>query len=234
MSNTDEIVTKKKTPTVKMQNGFMVVGTVVRKVRPANSDGTILLRVAINDKTGTVSYPTIAFYGKEVCDKIDEALVITKESKPRVRIEGYIDSRRKETYSPEGGVVRRNFDWLVGERLGFAETEMEKATGIRGVGTRKAEGMNKFKIVGRVDGIYQTQNHSVTNMVVRTMGGEEISLPRVTCLGKWASYTEKELKRGDVVSVIGYFRTREFHEGERVFHNLALYANDIARIDINE
>ena len=227
IENMDFIVTEKKE--IATQNGFMIVGSVVRKFRP--KENVILLRVAVSDATGTVSHPTIAYYGKEVCDRIDSHIVITEDNKPRVRIEGYIDARRKGGRNSTSENSQKFYEWLVGTKLAFAKTAMEEATGIKGVGTRKAEGMNQIRIVGTVTGVYSIPNSSVVAVTVYTRPAQEASFPRIICLGTRAKYALENLQRYDSVSIIGYIRTREVvgENGRRQILT-GLYANDIAKL----
>lgn len=224
----ENIITEKKNVYVKKLNKIKFVGSVVRVAQYAPA--TTVLTVAVNDSNGEVQYPKIAFYGARPYKSIAEQVKITPQSKPRVTAEGYISSTGVRT--PEGKYIQRQS--FVGERLGFALTAMEEETGLKNVGHRKLESVNRATVVGTVSSIYRFETKKgskVAVLTVATCNNDNVAQSvRILCMGANVERCN-DLDYGDAVSVIGQVRTQEKTDvNNKRYTDATIYALDVDKV----
>ena len=224
----ENIITEKKSMPVKKQNKVKFVGSVVRVAQYAPA--TTVLTVAVNDSNGEVQYPKIAFYGARSFKSIGEQVKITAQSKPRVIAEGYISSTGTRT--PEGKYIQRQS--FVGEKLGFALTAMEEETGLKNVGHRKLESVNRITVVGTVSSVFRFDSKSgnkIAVLTIATCNNDNVAQSvRVICTGSNVDRCEG-LDYGDAVSVIGQVRTKEKTDANnKRYTDSTLFALDVDKV----
>lgn len=186
-------------------NQVNLTGSIVHKFRPR--PGIIILTMAVKGTAGAheVDYPNITFYGEKTADSIDETINIADKVYPFVNICGMIQTSRKET---ENGV--KFYQNVVGSSIKFTETNMERISGVKGIGTRKNESRNEVCLLGYVTNVYPIQKDGAEPPIgaivtIRTNTGKGSFFPRVTCF----SNVNKALalQRGDVVCATAALET---------------------------
>lgn len=210
-------------------NKVALTGSVVHKYRPR--DSVIILTVAVNGGMHEVDYPNVAFYGADIAENIDKAIEVSEDNYPRVRITGTVQTSRKET---DNGV--RHYQTIVGDTIARAQTQMEKATGIRGIGTRKADGENDVCLLGKITYIYPVVKDGADEptgaiLTIRTYIDGRSDFPRVACFGVRGAYA-LGLDVGDTVCVTGYLETtnRTRRDGSRGKFE-SVIATEVSKVD---
>ncbi len=221
-------------PDVKCINQVNLTGSVVHKYRPRPD--VIILTVAVSGKDiHAADYPNVVFYGEEAVENIDKNIIVEDKNFPRVTIEGIIQTSRKEQ---ENGAPKF-YQNVVGTKIFTSQTQMEKLSGIKGMGTRKAESQNDVCLMGQVTNIYPITREGADRPIgvivtMRTTNGGRTNYPRVTCFNKHVEVA-MNLQRGDVVCATGFMETtnREGADGKRVRFE-SVIATEIQKADAIE
>lgn len=225
----EEVIIAAKESNIQYINKFELTGSVVHKFRPRPD--IMILTVAVKGRSvHDADYPNVAFYGEAQADAIDRNVIVEDRNYPRVRITGTIQTSRRET--DEGA---RSFQNFVGKSIVRTQTAMEQLTGMRGLGSRKAESTNDVCLMGVVTNVRRITRADSDRVIgvsvtIRTNLDGHANFPRVTCFNGSVP-AALELERGDAVCAVGFIETstRE-REGERIKLE-SVIATEIVKID---
>lgn len=218
----EEIIAEKNE--VRCVNTFEFVGSVVHKYRP--NPEVIVLTVALKGRDiHEADYPNVAFYGKETADLVDNSIRVEKDSYPRVRIVGNVQTSRKVI---DGKMTYyQNF---IGSKIRLASNTMETLSGVRGLGKRKAESQNDVCLMGEVYNVYmitrEGRDKPLGAIVTLRCHTDHVNYPRVSCFGRMMNVAS-ELQRGDVVCVTGFAETQFREANGRRVRLESIIANEI-------
>lgn len=229
----DKVIATTEQKDIECINKFVATGSVVHKYRPRAD--VIILTVAVNgSEIHEVDYPNIAFYGESVVDAVDKAVVVPEgkdRNYPRVRIEGHVQTSRKQTDS--GTKFYQNF---IGTTIAKAQTKMEQQTGRAGLGSHKADSENVVSLLGEVVNIFPITKEDAdrpigVNVTLKTVINGRTNFPRVSCFNGRVN-SAMSLRNGDVACVIGYMETanRTNSDGTRTRFE-SIIASEIAKVD---
>ena len=224
-----EVIASKR-PEIDCINVVKLTGSVVHKYRPRPD--VIILTVAVTGKDiHEADYPNVVFYGDEA-ESIDKGIVVEEKNYPRVSIEGIIQTSRKEL--PDGTV--RFYQNVVGTSISRTQTNMEKLSGLRGVGSRKVESENDVCIMGRVTNVYPITREGADRPIgaivtMRTVVNGRVNYPRVTCFNKHVE-AAMNLKRDDIVCATGFMETtnRDGADGKRLRYE-SVIATELQKVE---
>lgn len=209
-------------------NKVNLTGSVVHKYRP--KPDVIILTVAVKGEAiHEADYPNVAFYGDNV-ELIDKTIMVDGRNYPRVRIEGSVQTTRKQT--DDGARFYQN---IVGYSIVRTQTRMEMLSGKRGIGSRKADSTNEVCVLGTVANVFPiTKNDQPIGAIVtlRTQTDGRTNFPRITCFGGQGAKA-LTLKKGDTVCATGFLETtKRTREDGSVLRFESIIATEI--VDINE
>ena len=219
------------------KNEIKLTGSVVKKI--FRGDNVAILTLAVREPNDEkVNYPDITFYGEDVIKSIDEGIVITDDSKPRVTVYGKIETSKKE-YDGKP----RYFQNFVGTQLEFAKTRMESLSGVEGIGAHRAIAENTACLIGRVVNVKEITDKDDkvigTTLTVHTRTTDKnntpkSNYPKVACFGKTAA-TAASFVENDVVCIVGKISTtRKLKESEGdkpVYHRYnSMFAIEIDKV----
>lgn len=226
----EEVIATHEQNKIECINKLHLTGSVVHKYRPRPD--IIVLTVAVKGRDiHEVDYPNVTFYGETMASSIDKSIEVGERNFPRVRIEGCIQTTRRE--HPEG---TRYYQNAVGTDIYRVQTQMEQLSGRRGLGSRKAESVNDVCLLGQVTNVRPITRRDSDRVIgasitIRTMNDGRTNFPRVTC---FSGMTPRALalNPGDVVCVTGFLETenRTRDDGTRVRFE-SIIANEIVKVD---
>lgn len=224
----DIIATNEKT--IDFINKFSLTGSVVHKYRPKNN--IIVLTVAVKGREiHDADYPNVVFYGEDIVNAIDKNIVVEERNFPRVHIEGLVQTSRRETANG-----MRTFQSLVGNSIARTQTQMERISGVSGIGSRKADSENSVCVLGQVFSVrtITRQDTGATRGVIVTLRDGSNNYPRFVCFGNQVP-AATALQNGDIVCITGFMETstREREGGGRIRFE-SIIANEIAKVDVGE
>jgi len=229
----DEVIATNEHSKIECINKLNLTGSVVHKFRPRPD--VIVLTVAVKGRDiHEADYPNVTFYGETMADSIDKNIEVGERNFPRMRIEGCIQTTRRE--SPDGV---RYFQNAVGTNIYRVRTQMEQLSGRRGLGSHKAESANDVCLLGQVTNVHPITRRDSDRIIgatvtIRTMNDGRTNFPRVTCFSGMTSRA-LALNPGDVVCMTGFLETenRTREDGTRVRYE-SIIATEIVKVDAED
>lgn len=206
------------------KNNVQLVGTVVRKFCPKSD--VLILTVAVNGRGDRAHYPAVTFYGnaaKEINEHLGD---LSSSNRPRVRIEATIQTRKREI----DGETRYYQD-IIGTSFEDAPTKLESVSGMRDLGTRKADSVNEVCIAGQVVNNYEIVKAGAPRpfgviLTIKTQD-KRANFPHVVFFGAQARKAIA-CEIGDNVCTVGRIETRVVEKDGKKITQESVSGEDIA------
>ena len=165
-------------------------------------------------------YPSIVFYGKDAIDALKQ---LDFEKKPRIIVEGFIQTEKKNIDGEN-----KYFQDLVGLKVSFAKTRLEAAFNMEGIGVAKAAPLNEILLSGEVVHIHRFRNGRFS-ITIRSEHHNVYNFPTFFCSRSYSDVCES-IKIGDKIIAACEVYTYNEENGQSFPTRERIYAKDIQKM----
>ena len=174
------------------KNRVILFCTALKTVTSARD--VVRLRVATCSSFNRdgVCFPSVVFYGTDAVDAIRS---IDLSKKPRVIIEGFIQTERKIR---DGET--KYFQDIIGLKISYAKTRIEDAFGVDGLGVAKALPRNEILLIGEVVNVYRFRNRQY-GITIRAEHHNIYNFPMMIS-SRAFDEVNRSIRKGDTVAAV--------------------------------